>query len=68
MQVKVYNNLAEEAGMAELPEGVFGLKWNGDLVHQVVVGQLANMRPQVAHVKDRSEVRGGGKKDRKSVV
>jgi len=62
MQIDVYNQSAEEVGTVELPEAVFGLKWNADLVHQVVLGQEANQRPKVAHVKGRGEVRGGGKK------
>lgn len=62
MQVKSYNQTGKETGTVELPDAVFGLKWNADLVHQVVEGQRANMRPKVAHAKDRAEVRGGGKK------
>ena len=62
MKVKLYNQLAEETGMIDLSEAVFGLKWNADLVRQVVLGQEANQRPKVAHVKGRGEVRGGGKK------
>lgn len=62
MKAKVYNTQGEEAGTMELPEAVFGLKWNSDLVYQVVTGQTANMRVHVAHTKDRAQVRGGGKK------
>lgn len=62
MQVKVYNKIGEENGEMELPDAVFGLKWNADLVHQVVTSQAANRRRPIAHAKDRSEVRGGGKK------
>ncbi|KKS37334.1 MAG: 50S ribosomal protein L4 [Candidatus Sungbacteria bacterium RIFCSPLOWO2_12_FULL_41_11] len=62
MKVKLYNQVAEEVGKAELPDAVFGLKWNADLVHQVVTSQEANRRPTVAHAKGRSEVRGGGRK------
>src|SRR3989344_1527703 len=62
MKVNLYNQNAEQAGSIELPDSVFGLKWNPDLVHQVVKGQEANMRPKVAHAKDRAQVRGGGKK------
>ncbi len=62
MSVKLYNQSGEEAGIIDLPAVVFGLKWNADLVHQVVVGQAANRRRGTAHTKFRGEVRGGGKK------
>lgn len=62
MQVKLYNQQAEETGTTELPDGVFGLKWNADLVHQVVMSYAANRRAGTAHAKTRGEVRGGGKK------
>ena len=62
MKVNAYNTKGEKAGTVELPEAVFGLKWNATLVHQVVTSQIANQRVHVAHAKDRREVRGGGKK------
>lgn len=62
MQTKLYNQQGSEIGTVELAEGVFGLSQNFDLVQQVRVGLLANKRNPVAHVKDRSEVRGGGRK------
>jgi large subunit ribosomal protein L4 len=62
MKVKVYNQEGKEVEELELPEGVFGVKLNKDLVHQTVVTQMANARESIAHTKDRSEVRGGGKK------
>ena len=62
MESIVYNSKGEQAGKIELPENIFGLPWNADLVHQVVVGMQANARTPIAHTKDRGEVRGGGKK------
>lgn len=62
METKLYNIKGESVGKFDAPENVFGLKWNADLVHQVIVAMQANARPTVAHTKDRGEVRGGGKK------
>lgn len=58
----VYNAAGQATGKIALPAEVFGAAWNGDLVHQVVIGMQANARPNVAHTKFRSEVSGGGKK------
>ncbi|MBI2057403.1 MAG: 50S ribosomal protein L4 [Candidatus Yanofskybacteria bacterium] len=62
MQVDTYNQSGEIIGKTDLPEEVFGLKINSDLLSQVVTAQSANARQVIAHTKDRSEVRGGGKK------
>lgn len=62
MKVKVLDTKGIEAGSYELPKEVFELPWNADLVHQVVLGMAANARQGNAHAKDRSEVRGGGRK------
>jgi large subunit ribosomal protein L4 len=46
----------------ELPADVFDVPVNIPLIHQVVVAQLAAARQGTADSKNRSEVRGGGKK------
>ncbi|OHA15967.1 MAG: 50S ribosomal protein L4 [Candidatus Taylorbacteria bacterium RIFCSPLOWO2_12_FULL_43_20] len=62
MEEKLYNQEGKEVGKLELPEYVFNLPWNADLVHQVSVSMMANIRMPLAHAKTRGEVRGGGKK------
>lgn len=62
MNADLYNLKNERAGTVELPERVFGVKWNPDLVHQALRVQLNGRRNQSAHAKGRSEVSGGGKK------
>lgn len=60
--VDLYNIDGKKAGSFDLPEDVFGLAANNDLVHQVYVSQAANRRSGSAHTKQRSDVRGGGRK------
>ncbi len=59
-RVNTYNTKGEKVGTALLPPAIFDVEANADLIHQVVVVQLANKRQVLAHTKDRSEVRGGG--------
>ena len=62
MDAKIYNQNGKEAGSIALPEDIFGLPWNADLVHLVVIAMQANARTPVAHTKFRGEVSGTGKK------
>ncbi|MFA6252059.1 MAG: 50S ribosomal protein L4 [Candidatus Paceibacterota bacterium] len=50
----------ESAKKLGLPEEIFSVPLNADLVHQITVSQMGNRRQSIAHTKDRSEVRGGG--------
>ncbi len=62
LKIKVYNQSAEAVKELTLEAKIFGVKPNTELLHQAVVAQKANERQVLAHTKDRSEVRGGGKK------
>ena len=62
MESTIYNQSGKKVGDVSLPESIFGLAWNNDLVHQVAVSMMSNARSNIAHTKDRSDVRGGGKK------
>ncbi len=62
MKLHVYNQKNEQVKEMEVPASVFGVAWNNTLVQQVLTAQLNNSRRPWAHAKDRSEVRGGGRK------
>jgi large subunit ribosomal protein L4 len=62
MHVDVYNAQGEVVRQAELPDNVFGVEVKDHLLHEVVRYQLARRRQGTAHTKNRSAVRGGGRK------
>lgn len=62
MEAKIYNIKGAGVGEVKLPEVVFDVKWNSDVVHQVVTALQENVRGTVASTKGRGEVRGGGRK------
>lgn len=61
-EAPIFSMDGSSKGTIALPPELFAVAWNGDLVHQVVVGMQANARPITAHTKFRGEVSGGGKK------
>lgn len=62
MKVDLYNQNAEKVGVEEIPDKIFNLKINKDLLHQVIVAYQSNKKKVTAHTKTRGEVRGGGRK------
>lgn len=62
MKVNIYNLKAEKVDTLELPASIFGLKWNPDLIYQVVESMRSNLRAGTVKTKDRGEVSGGGRK------
>jgi len=63
MKVDIYTTKGKKAAtQATVSDAVFAAEKNDSLVHQVVVSMQANKRIAIAHTKDRSDVRGGGKK------
>ncbi|MBN3523746.1 50S ribosomal protein L4 [Paenibacillus apiarius] len=61
-KVAVYNISGAQVGEIELADTVFGIEPNKHVLHDAVVMQLASMRQGTHKVKNRSEVRGGGRK------
>ena len=64
VKLPIKNIHGEDAGDLEVRDDVFDVPVKAALVHQVMVGQLANKRQGTAKTKNRSEVSGGGAKPR----
>lgn len=64
MQLKLRNTQGEVVGDVEVRDDVFAMPMNAALVHQVMLGQLANARQGTAQAKTRAQVSGGGVKPR----
>lgn len=62
MESKIYTTAGKESGSVNLPESIFGLPWNADMMHQVIVSMQSNARQGNANTKGRGEISGGGKK------
>ncbi|MFP6652350.1 MAG: 50S ribosomal protein L4, partial [Dehalococcoidia bacterium] len=64
MKLPVNNTRGSVVREIDVRDDVFARRQNDAVVHQVMVGQLANRRQGTAKVKTRSEVSGGGVKPR----
>ena len=62
LTVKVYNQEGAEVKDLELNEAVFGIEPNKQALFDMVLLQRASLRQGTHKVKNRTEVRGGGKK------
>jgi len=62
MNLKVYKTDGNEASKLKLNESVFGIEPNEDVVFRAVQSELTNSRQGTHSSKNRSKVRGGGRK------
>ena len=62
MEIKVLNQNGSGDTNVSLPESVFGQNFNADLVHQLITTYTANGHQNTKGQKNRSAVRGGGRK------
>ncbi|MFA6422691.1 MAG: 50S ribosomal protein L4 [Candidatus Buchananbacteria bacterium] len=62
IKLPVYNQAGEKKKDLEVSSRIFGVKIKPEVIHQVVVAQMANSRQVLADTKGKGEVRGGGKK------
>ena len=62
MNIDVCDSQGQIVRQAELPDSVFGVEVRDHLLHEAVQYQLARRRQGTAHTKNRSAVRGGGRK------
>ncbi|WP_102349413.1 50S ribosomal protein L4 [Bacillus sp. Marseille-P3661] len=61
-KVALYNQTGSQVGEIELADAVFGVEPNESVLYDAVVMQQASRRQGTHAVKNRSEVRGGGRK------
>lgn len=62
MKLPLYTIEGKRQGSVAVPDELFAVSAHPDLLHQSMVTARANLRVPLAHVKDRSAVRGGGRK------
>jgi len=62
MKTDLYNQEGEKIGEIDLPDRIFNIKINPDLLHQAIRYYQFLSRQPIVKTKTRSEVRGGGRK------
>ena len=62
MELTVYNLDKKEVGKVDVSDKFFNMDLKNRFVHQIYTALLSSSRQGSAHAKDRSEVRGGGRK------
>lgn len=61
-KVALYNQTGSQVGEIDLADSVFGIEPNNAVLYDAIVMQQASQRQGTHDVKNRSEVRGGGRK------
>ncbi|WP_208585784.1 50S ribosomal protein L4 [Gracilibacillus suaedae] len=61
-KVALYNQSGSQVGDVEINDAVFGIEPNEHVLHDAVLMQRASLRQGTHAVKNRSDVRGGGRK------
>jgi len=62
MEIQVLNQSGSQDSKMELPNSIFGQTYNEDLVHQLITTYISNSHQGTKGQKNRSAVRGGGRK------
>ena len=62
MTISIYNQNAEKTGELEVNPAIFDVKIKTYVMNEAVLSGRSLARENIAHTKDRGEVRGGGKK------
>ncbi|GMO55644.1 MAG: hypothetical protein Ta2A_00630 [Treponemataceae bacterium] len=62
MKAKVFSTAGKELRSVELPDSIFGLSVNDDVIYYAINAELANKRVGTACTKGRAEVHGSNRK------
>ena len=62
MKIEVHNNAGKVIDSIDIDGSVFGVELNPSVIRQAVLSELTNLRQGTHSTKNRSAVRGGGKK------